>query len=62
MNYTYYSNMKYKEEYDEMIDECNEPVKIGMLTYSPSWVLEQVDPTAYRIGYSEYIDFMQEEE
>ena len=48
--------------YDEMLDECNPMVKIGTLEYSPSWVLKNVDPTAYRIGFSEYIDWITEEE
>jgi hypothetical protein len=49
----------YSDEYVEMwnncLDECNPVVKIGTLEYNPSWVLEQVDPTAYRIGLDEFI-------
>ena len=48
--------------YDEMIDECNPIVRIGPLEYSPSWVLKQVDETAYRIGLQEFIDWIREEE
>ena len=44
--------------YDEMLDETNQEIKIGSLTYSPSQVLKAVDPIAYDIGFSEYIDFI----
>ena len=50
-----------KDAYDEMLD-CYGPVKIGNLEYSASWVLEQVDPTAYRIGLDEYSDMILEED
>jgi hypothetical protein len=41
--------------YDEMLDELS-TVEIGSLTYSASRVLIEVDPTAYRCGYNDYID------
>ena len=45
-----------KEQYDEMLDEVYGEIKIGTLTFSPSRVLRELDPTAYRIGLSEYED------
>ena len=48
--------------YDEFLDEICDVVRIGTLEYSPSWVLKQVDPIAYRIGLSEYEDACCEEE
>lgn len=36
------------ENLDDLIDEMNEEVSIGSLTYSPSEVLKNVDPIAYR--------------
>ena len=50
-----------KDAYDEMLDSYG-PVKIGSLEYSASWVLEQVDPIAYRIGLDEYSDMIMEGE
>tara|TARA_R110000751_G_scaffold245206_1_gene345226 strand:- start:14 stop:241 length:228 start_codon:yes stop_codon:yes gene_type:complete len=44
------------EMYDEMIDDCSEEVKIGNMTYSPSRVLKEVDPIAYRCGLNDYLD------
>lgn len=42
--------------YDSMLNEVVEPVKIGSLTYSPSYVLKMVDPVAYRLGFWEWAD------
>lgn len=43
------------EEYDEMLDEQGD-VCIGSLTYAPSLVLKETDPTAYRCGLIDYND------
>ena len=43
-------------QYDDFLDECNEMVIIGGLTYYPSKVLESVDPIAYRCGFDDYVD------
>jgi len=51
-----------KEQYDEMLDEIYPEIKIGTLTFSPSRVLRELDPTAYRIGLSEYEDSLMEDE
>ena len=37
-----------EENLDNIIDEENEEIKIGCLTYSPSQVLKECDPVAYR--------------
>jgi len=50
------------EEYDEMLDECFEPVALGSLTFNPSDVLFNCDPLAYRIGLDEYVDSMEDDE
>ena len=44
--------------YDEMLDETNSEIKIAGMTYSPSQVLKEVDPIAYRVGKSDYADFL----
>ena len=43
-------------EYDEMIDECTEDIVIFGMTYSPSRVLKEIDPIAYRCGITDYND------
>ena len=50
-----------KANYDEMLDETNPEIVIGSLRYSPSQVLEAVDPIAYDIGFQEYLSFLEEE-
>jgi hypothetical protein len=50
------------EAFDEMLDECYEPYKIGEMTFYASDILKNCDPIAYRIGVSEHEDFMAEEE
>lgn len=42
--------------YDDFLDEVCDEIKIGNLSYSPSQVLKAVDPTAYEIGFDEYLD------
>ena len=51
----------YEDDYCDAIDEGGE-VKIGSLTYSASYVLREVDPTAYRCGLNDYVDGIDKEE
>ena len=45
------------EMYSEMLDSCFEDVNIcNVHTYSTSYVLKNVDPTAYRCGYVDWLD------
>ena len=48
--------------YNEMLDETNPEIVIGSLRYSPSQVLREVDPIAYRVGLSEWESFVEEQE
>lgn len=43
-----------EEEYDEFLDECYGEVVIGCITFSPSTVLRECDPIAYRCGLTDY--------
>lgn len=45
-----------EEQYDEMLDEQGD-IHIGSLTYSPSQVLKEVDPIAYRCGFSDVQEY-----
>lgn len=44
------------ERYDEMLDECHEPMRIGDLVFYPSEVLSECDPIAYRCGFNDWLD------
>jgi len=48
-------NDEHEDAYCDMLDEIS-TVEIGSLTYNPSTVLREVDPTAYRCGLNDYVD------
>jgi len=49
------------ELYDNMLDECYEPYNLNGMEYMPSTILKECDPIAYRVGFSDYADFLAEE-
>lgn len=42
--------------YDEYLDEIYTPYNIGVLEFAPSRVLKELDPTAYRTGFNDWLD------
>jgi hypothetical protein len=44
------------ELYDNMLDEVYPECKIAGLSYSTSHALKEIDPTAYRCGFSDWLD------
>jgi hypothetical protein len=50
------SDEELRGRFDDMLDEVCDEVRIGTLSYSPSHVLKNVDPIAYRVGFSEWLD------
>ncbi len=55
------TELELEELWDEMIDEGQELIKIGNMSYLPSQVLKAVDPIAYRIGKYDYADLYMED-
>jgi len=51
----------YESEYNETLDEAG-PVTIGRLTYDASYVLQKVDPVAWRCGLVDYVDGLEVED
>ena len=49
---------EYEDEYCNMIDEMD-VVRIGSLEYQASYVLREIDPTAYRCGLIDYVDSLE---
>jgi len=47
--------------FEEMLDECYPELKIGCCTFSPSQVMKECDPTAFRIGVSENLSSLAED-
>lgn len=43
------------DQYDELLNEQG-AIKIGNLTYSPAYVLKEVDPIAYWTGIQDWLD------
>lgn len=52
-NVTLHDEEQMEGMYRELLDD--EPVRIGSLEYSASYVLEQIDPIAYRCGFSDFL-------
>jgi len=50
-----------EEMFAEMLDECCEEVKIGCCTFSPSQIMKELDPTAFRVGTQENLDSLAED-
>ena len=46
----------FADQFDESLDESIPEIEIGCLTYSPSHVLKNVDPVAYRCGLNDFVD------
>jgi predicted subunit of tRNA(5-methylaminomethyl-2-thiouridylate) methyltransferase len=49
------------ERYDDMLDDCHEDVKICGMTYNTARALKDVDPIAYRCGFSDYTASLEED-
>ena len=52
----------YEDQFDEMLDDSIPEIEIGCLTYSPSRVLKNVDPVAYRCSLNDFVDSLDVED
>ena len=52
----------YEDQFDESLDDSIPEIEIGSLTYSPSHVLKNVDPTAYRCSLNDFVDSLDVED
>ena len=52
----------YEDQFDESLDDSIPEIEIGCLTYTPSHVLKNVDPTAYRCGLNDFVDSLDVED
>jgi hypothetical protein len=53
-------NSEDKAMYDAMLNECSGEIKIGCLTFDASRIVEELDPVAYRCGFNDYVDDLDE--
>lgn len=44
------------QRYDDLIDEVDGDVSVGTLSWAASRVLKEMDPIAYRVGFSDWLD------
>jgi hypothetical protein len=44
------------EQYNDDIDLNNSEVNIGSFSWSPSYVLQQMDPIGYKVGFNDFVD------
>ena len=44
-----------EEQFEELLSETSETVKIGSLEYDPGYVLRNIDPVAFRCGVSDML-------
>ena len=50
-----------EDMFEEMLDECYPEITVGCCSFSPSQVLKELDPTAFRIGASENLSSLAED-
>jgi hypothetical protein len=50
------------EQYNDDIDNNNVEVNIGSFSWSPSYVLQQMDPIGYKVGFTDFVDSLGIEE
>ena len=46
-----------KSDYDEFLDEIFPEYKMGNLTFYPSRILKELDPTAYDCGFDDFQEY-----
>ena len=52
----YISESDAEKLYEYMLDDCYGTVAIAGLEYSTSCALKEIDPTAYRCGFADWLD------
>ena len=48
-------------QYDDMLDDCYPMAEICGYQYQPSRALRELDPIAYRVGFSDYCSSLSED-
>ena len=49
------------QRYNDMLDDCYPLAEVCGFQYEASRVLKEVDPIAYRVGFSDYISSLEED-
>jgi len=56
------SYYEWSQAYDEILDDCEGEIMIAGVLFSPSYILKELDPIAYREGVLSLIDSIEEED
>lgn len=48
------------ERYDQWLDEIYPEVELGHSVFQPSEILKELEPITYRVGFSDFLDSMTE--
>jgi hypothetical protein len=51
-----YSERELCERFNDMLNDCYEPIRFGDLSYSPADVLKSVDKIAWREAFNNWLD------
>jgi hypothetical protein len=54
------SESEAEERYEDILD-CDGPLTLGGMSYARSYVLREVDPTAYECGFLDFVDSLSED-
>ena len=49
------------EMYEDILNDSYRRVEFGNLSYAPATVLREVDPTAFRCGFNDFVDSLSED-
>lgn len=45
-----------EQEFEELLNECYEPVKVGCCEWDAGYVMRELDPVAFRCGVSDMLE------
>ena len=61
MEYQVITYAQAEDQYRDYINEATPEIKILGMSYTPSRILEEVDPTAYRVVFDEFANHLWED-
>ena len=59
---THYTDQELHEQFDEMLNDCEEPVKCCGMEFEPADVLKTMDPIAYKCSFNDWLSSAIEDE
>ena len=47
-----------KDDYDRMLQDCYGEVKLGNFTWDADYVIRELDPIAYNVGFNDFQEYI----